>query len=186
MKRKEFLKRSITGGCACALLAFGGNPFISADDTTEQKQEKDEKQEFITSWTEDLMGIMDKNLDEKTKINIMENSGRRCAQKYYYPIATQFKGNVKGLMERMKSALMEVADYDEKKGTIHLVGKKFKSCICPLVRGRSALKSGTYCYCSQGWMKEVFEYVTGKKADVKLIKTILRGADCCEFNITVT
>ena len=79
-----------------------------------------------------------------------------------------------------------ILDYDEKNGTIHLVGKKFKSCFCPLVKGRSTLKSGTFCMCSQGWMKEVFETVSGKKVNVELEKTILRGSDCCAFKMTLT
>jgi predicted hydrocarbon binding protein len=186
LKREEFLKNAITGGCACALLALGGDKILSADDTVEKKPEKDANQEFITAWAEDLMGIMDRNLDEKTRVEIMEESGRRCAQKTYNPIVLKFKGNPEGLLDNMKKEFADRAVYDETNGTIHIVGKKFKSCFCPLVKGRSTLKSGTYCYCSQGWMKEVFETVTGKKVEVKLEKTILRGADCCEFKMTLT
>ena len=186
MKRGEFLKNVITGGCACAVLTLGGNKLYSADDTGEKKSNKDKNQEFITGWTENLMVIMDQNLDEKTRSKIMQESGRKCAEKTYKPIALKYKGNVKGILDFMKQEFADIADYDEKNGTIHLVGKKFKSCFCPLVKGRSSLKSGTYCFCSMGWMKEVFETVTGKKVKVELEKTILRGADCCAYKMILT
>jgi len=186
MKRHEFLKKVMTGGCACALLTFGANNALSAEDTKEKKPAKDQNQEFITGWAENLMIVMDQNLDEKTRINIMEASGRNCAEKHYKAIAMKYKGNMKGFLEHMKQQFANVADYDEKKGTIRMVGKKFKACFCPVVKGRSNLKSGTYCLCSQGWMKQVFGMVSGKKVDVRLEQTILRGADCCIFNMTLS
>jgi hypothetical protein len=186
MKRQEFLKNAITGGCACALLTFGTNNVLSADDTTKKKSEEDKNQEFISGWAENLMVILDQTLDEKTRSNIMEASGRNCAEKYYKAVALKFKGNVNALLDHLKKQFADVAEYDEKKGTIRLVSKKFKSCFCPVVKGRSSLKSGTYCLCSQGWMKQVFGMVSGKKVDVRLEKTILRGADCCIFNMSLS
>lgn len=185
MKRKDFLKSTFTGGCACALLALGGNPILSAQDTGEKKPEKDENQEFITSWIEEFMGIMDTNLDEKTRAKIMEESGRKCAQKTYHPVTSKFKGNLEGLLEQMRKGFAENVVYDQTKGTVHVVGKKQAACFCPLVKGRSTLKSGTYCCCSIGWVKEVFETVTGKKVEVIAERTILRGSDHCDFKITI-
>jgi predicted hydrocarbon binding protein len=186
MKRKEFLKNVLSGGCACTLLTLGGGKVLSADDTPEKKPEKDKNQEFITNWTENLMVIMDQNLDEKTREKIMQASGRKCAQNNFNPVALKYKGKVKELLSYLKQNFADFADYDEKNETIRMVSKKFKSCFCPLVKGRSSLKSPTYCLCSRGWMKEVFETVTGKKVEVELEQTILRGADCCSFKMTLT
>lgn len=184
MNRKEFLKNVLkTGTCACTMLLLSGKntAFAQSNDSDSKKDNKN--QEFIANWTEDLMKIMDQNLDEKTKTKIMEQSGRRCAEKTFKTLALKYKGNVKGLLAFMKEQWLENADFNEEKGVFRLVGKKFKSCFCPMVQGKSFLSTKTFCLCSRGWMKEVFETVTGKKVKVKLEKTILTGADHCEFTV---
>lgn len=186
MKRKDFLKCTLMGGCACSLLSLGGNTPLSAQETTEKKQEIDPAQAFITEWVENLMLTMDKTLDENTRVQIMEQGGRYCARKSYIPIAQKYKGDIPGLLELMKKQWADSLDYNEKTGTINITNKKATACLCPLVKGRSTLKSGTYCYCSQGWVKEVFEIVSGKNVAVKIMKSILRGGDCCQFQITLS
>ena len=184
MDRKEFIKSTLKGTCVCTMLLLGGKSTFA--DENEKKPKKDNKdQEFITGWTENLMEIMDQNLDEKTRKKIMEQSGRKCAEKTYKKIALKYKGNIKGLLDLMKQQWAESVDFDKEKNTIRVAAKKAKACFCPMVKGRSTLSSGTYCLCSQGWAKEVFETASGKKVEVELEKTILRGADQCVFKITL-
>jgi len=185
MKRGEFIKKVITGGCVCSMLTLGATQTLSGDESKEKKTEKDKNQEFIAGWVENLMLIMDKNLDEETRSKIMQESGRRCAEKTYKAVALKYKGNLMDFLDFLKKSFADIVDYDEKNNRIHLVGKKFESCICPMVKGRSTLKSGTYCMCSQGWMQKVFEIITGKKVKVELEQTMLRGADCCAFKMTL-
>jgi predicted hydrocarbon binding protein len=186
MDRKEFFKSTLkTGTCACAMLLLGGKGIAFASQEDSEKKE-DQIQKFISDWTESLMLIMDKNLDEKTKAKIMEESGRKCAEKTYKKVALKYKGNIKGFLDLMKQQWAEVADFDEGKGVIRFAGKKTKACVCPMVKGKSTLSTGTFCLCSRGWMKEIFETVTGKKANVKLEKTVLTGSDHCAFKITLT
>ena len=186
MDRKEFFKSTLkTGTCACAVLLLGGKDIAFAgQDESEKKEDKNQK--FISDWTENLMLIMDKNLDEKTKTKIMEESGRKCAESSYKNVALKYKGNVKSYLALMKQEWAEVADFDEGKGVIHVIGEKTKACFCPMVKGKSTLSTGTFCLCSRGLMKEIFETVSGKKANVKLEKTVLTGSDHCAFKITLT
>lgn len=191
MERKEFFKTTAkAGACACAMFFMGGTGGTLAAETTDKALEKAKeaakrKQQFVSAWTEDMVKIMDKNLDEKTKTEIMESSGRRCAQKTFQPVIDKYKGNIPGLLEHMKKYYIETADYNKSKGTILLHSKKLASCACPMVQGKQTLSTKTYCLCSQGWMKQVFEGVSGKKAKVKTLKTILTGAKQCVFNIAL-
>ncbi len=186
MDRKEFFKSTLkTGTCACAVLLLGGKDITFANQEDSEKKE-DKSQKFISDWTENLMLIMDKNLDEKTKAKIMEESGRKCAESTFKNVALKYKDNVKGFLALMKQQWAEVADFNEGKGVIQLAGKKTKACFCPMVKGKSTLSTGTFCLCSRGWMKEIFETVSGKKANVKLEKTVLTGSDFCAFKITLT
>ena len=165
MDRKEFIKSTLKGTCVCTMLLLGGkSTFADDNDAKSKKDNKD--QEFITGWTENLMEIMDQNLDEKTRTKIMEESGRKCAGKTYKKIALKYKGNINGLLALMKQQWAESADFDKEKNTIRVAAKKANACFCPMVKGRSTLSSGSYCLCSQGWAKEIFETVTGKKAEV--------------------
>lgn len=182
MNRKEFFKTGLKAGtCACALLFLGGKDIAFADSDSQQ----DKYQGFVSNWTENLMKIMDKHLDEETKTKIMEESGRKCAEKSYKQIALQYKGNVDGLMARMRQNWAEIADFDKEKGIIRVVGKKNQSCDCPMARGKTTLSTGTLCLCSRGWVKEVFETVTGEKVDVVFEKTRLTGADHCAYKIII-
>ena len=195
MDRKDFFKTTAkTGACVCAMFFMGGTADVLAE-TSDEEQKKakqqaelqaERKQQFISSWTEDMMKIMDDNLDQKTKTKIMEASGRRCAQKTFHPVITKFKDDIPGLLAHMKKHYIETAKYDKTKATILLHSKKMDACVCPMVQGKQTLSTKTYCLCSQGWMKQVFEGVSGKKAEVKTLKTILTGAKQCVFNIALT
>ncbi len=191
MDRKEFFKTTVKGGaCACAMMFLGGGD-LTADDKKQAEQREKEKQkekgerEFITNWTETLMLIMDKNLDEKTRTNIMEAGGRKCAERTFKPTALKFKGNTEGFLDTLKQMWAETVSYDKAKGTITLHMKKFERCFCPLAAGKKTFKTGTFCLCSQGWMKEVFETVTEKKVKAEMLSTILTGSDHCSVKITI-
>jgi predicted hydrocarbon binding protein len=43
--------------------------------------------------------------------------------------------------------------------------------------------SGTYCNCSRGWAKALFEGATGKPVEVNMEKSIINGDDQCRFEV---
>lgn len=56
-------------------------------------------------------------------------------------------------------------------------------CLCPIVeRGPEGL-SGTFCYCSAGYVQAMFESLTGKKSTVEILETIKRGGKGCKFKV---
>jgi hypothetical protein len=64
----------------------------------------------------------------------------------------------------------------------------YKKCYCPL--GRALLKDypgqlSSYCNCSRGWIKEMFEYALKKPVKVELEKSIVHGDNLCRFRITI-
>ena len=54
---------------------------------------------------------------------------------------------------------------------------------CPNVNIDITTKS--YCDCSLGWQKYMFEIVFGKPVEVRHIETILRGGKTCRFEIKI-
>ena len=57
-------------------------------------------------------------------------------------------------------------------------------CYCGRVKQtKEPFPTDTYCHCSTGWYKSLFEAAFDKPVKVKLKQSILQGADSCEFEI---
>ena len=60
--------------------------------------------------------------------------------------------------------------------------KRAAYCFCPIIgihldRGIS----DTYCYCGSGWYRQQWEAATGKPVSVKVMQSVVRGDDVCQF-----
>lgn len=193
MDRKEFLKAT---GCVCAMLGVGTigsrgsaqDEAGSPDDETASgpKKKPHPNQPLITGWTEEMMVTLDAHVEEETRAKIMETCGRGCARRTYGPNMKRLTGDLDALLREAEAAWARSATFDEETGVVHIVGRPSATCGCPLVEGRGELASATLCSCSRGWMKEVFETVTGAHAEVKLESSVLTGGECCSFRIALT
>ncbi|MBU7018141.1 MAG: hypothetical protein HXS44_11585 [Theionarchaea archaeon] len=124
------------------------------------------------------------NVDLETKQKIMELCGEACARE-------------DGDLQIAEKIARETADEEEilarvnKEiswcGTWIRKGKTIQStcvkCGCPLVRNKIIEPTGTFCYCSRGWVKKIFETTLRKPVTVELEKTIGRGDEVCKFVI---
>jgi hypothetical protein len=58
-------------------------------------------------------------------------------------------------------------------------------CYCGRVKQtKEPFRTDTYCHCSTGWYRSLFEAAFGKPVTVKLKQSIIQGARSCEFEIT--
>ena len=128
-------------------------------------------------WITTLMSGLEKNVDEKTLARILEQCGRQCQSQ-------SFVKKAKGLYEKSK----DIDDFLEKFGRAYKHLRRegeevyivYPRCFCSQVNKIPKGKlSGTYCNCSRGWAKEMFETVTGKPCEVELLSSIKRGAKEC-------
>jgi len=60
---------------------------------------------------------------------------------------------------------------------------EYEKCYCPLVRDYKETLPATFCNCSRGWLKELFESALEKPVEVKLEKSIKRGDEICRFRV---
>jgi predicted ArsR family transcriptional regulator len=74
--------------------------------------------------------------------------------------------------------------YDREKGVITVVGPERGDCFCPLIDCKYTPKSA--CNCSLGWQQHVYETVLGKKVQVELKESVLRGGKRCVFVVRVS
>jgi len=130
-------------------------------------------------WVQNLVASMDAHLDEQTKTALMESCGRACARGGAINSAKTCQGNADRLVTTLENSIGK--GHARRDGdVVHVVYPKR---LCHLVaKGPPALPD-TYCLCSRGWLKEMFETVLGEPVEVELLDSVKRGADQCSFTV---
>lgn len=60
---------------------------------------------------------------------------------------------------------------------------QFQSCPCPMLADVDRLETETWCQCTAGYSKALFERAFGCEVDVELLKSIKTGGDICLMKI---
>ena len=153
-----------------------------------------EKVDFAKSWLKRLMNVMDENLDEGTRKKIMENCGKECFCTYNGTAAIPNPGieAVDRYLDKLAKLYgKENANRDGNKIYFNYVqnpkGLKIEDgyCLCPLTEDGPEGLSPTYCICSTGYVKEMFERIVGKPVKVELLESLRRGGKKCRFLIRI-
>jgi predicted ArsR family transcriptional regulator len=134
-------------------------------------------------WITALMDGLDKNVDEKAIAKMLEQCGRQCQSQSFIKKARaiyQKSKNTEDFLEKLARVHKHLHREGDK---VYLV---YPKCYCSQVnkipKGRL---SGTYCNCSRGWAKALFEGATGKPVEVTMEKSIINGNDQCKFRIVL-
>jgi Family of unknown function (DUF6144) len=135
----------------------------------------------LQKWVGTLIDGLDSSVDEETKINLLENCGRKC-------ISPNFIKKVKSCKAKSKNN----DDFLDRLGAIwkhlRLSGDKifveYDRCYCPMIKSYKGRLSAAFCNCSRGWIKEAFESAIEKPVTVVLEKSIKRGDKICRFRVS--
>ncbi len=113
----------------------------------------------------------------------MEKSGEACALTGSFKIAKKIAEE----STEINDIIAKANDQIPWCGNWKMEGSKISSvcleCGCPLIRNKIVLPNRTFCYCSVGWAKKIFETLLKKPVDVNLEKSKGSGDDICKFNI---
>lgn len=60
---------------------------------------------------------------------------------------------------------------------------KFLWCECHMLKNIEQLSSTTWCHCTEGYTKALFEHVLGCEVESELVRTIKTGHECCVVKI---
>jgi predicted hydrocarbon binding protein len=132
-------------------------------------------------WIENLMGAMDAHLDQGTKAALMESCGRACARLGAIGSAEKCQGDVDKLVTTLERWIGE-GNAQRDGDVVHVV---YPRCLCHLVAKGPERLPDTYCLCSRGWLKEMFETVVNHPVEVALLESVKRGAKQCRFTVTL-
>jgi hypothetical protein len=188
MERKKFLRVSLClgalGGVRQALgeEPKGATPPAPATPAVAPPNRCEGQAEFGRRLLARFMTDMDAQLDEPRRVALMEARGRSCARLGPIRLAQAHKGNLEAFIEDFGRHMGP--DGLRREGNV--VKVKYPTCYCPLASEIKEALSPTYCNCSVGWLKELYETVTGKPVKVEVLETVKRGGQACRFNVILT
>ena len=156
---------------------------ISNDETAEKIVFGDNNtaiSEDNPTWVKNTMQRLEKNFDSNSIKNIRIN----CQCGYGMDEKTDL---VKELIEA-SSNFEEFAGQEKAKaaglscinGELHL---QFPFCPCPMLEGVDKLDTDSWCQCTTGYSKVLFEKAFGCRVDVELLKSVKMGDEICLMKI---
>ena len=138
------------------------------------------ERDFIDNWVTDLLDTMDQQLDEKTRIRLMEGCGRGCYLRHQFKQDIAAKGC--GSLEKLIKAYDENFEIWREGDTVHIrYGKVSKKCYCPVVRNRHPGGKDLHCECTRGTHQTIFETALGRPVPVEVLESVRRGGVTCHF-----
>ena len=137
--------------------------------------------DHLHTWLESAISALEKQVDEKERVSILESCGRACAR--HGRVVADAKAirnsgkKIDELLDKLSHETSGLVEWRKENETVHLV---YKKCFCPL-RREGFVSVPNFCSCSVGWIKEVFETASGRPVRVELEQTIGRGDPVCKF-----
>jgi hypothetical protein len=189
MDRKQFIKKSVHLGMGSGALLLWGAPGKSPAAHAAQTAEGtscEKKQDFAQAWVKRLMETMDSQLDAAARTKLMEACGRACFRASHGE-AKEAKPQPDDF-DKLPARLREFAGKDGVRREGNAVYFSYGTsgrCYCPLVESAPPILPATYCNCSVGYVKEMFERALGKPVKVELTESIKRGGKACRFTVEV-
>ncbi len=132
-----------------------------------------------------LMGKMDEELDEKTRKQIMESCGRQCISKSTIDKAKRLKARSRSLDEFLDLLNRNHIGGGRLETKGQVISGGYDRCYCGAVSRSKQPISLTYCSCSAGWYRELFERTLEKPVEVEALGSIIHGSPKCLFNIHI-
>ena len=146
-------------------------------------------------WVKSAMERMDGLLGSKERTAVMEECGRNCCD-INKGVASTFMNRKAGcdsldeFLEREAQKPVRGTKLSRKGNEIRFYytprsfGKGMR-CYCQLVSALPASEtmSPTYCMCSVGFVKSLWERLLDKPVRVSLVRSAITGSDECEFKI---
>ena len=137
------------------------------------------RSQFSHRWVTSLLAAIDGSLNRETTERLMESCGRACARSGAVEAAADCAGDLEAFLLKMRGWVGE-RNLSVDGTTVHLV---YDRCLCSQSADLPEHLGATYCHCSRGWLKEMFETVVGRPVEVDLDSSIKGGSDRCRFTV---
>lgn len=131
-------------------------------------------------WVKFICCELEKHFDEHTIKNIRMDCN--CTEKL---------AESKEFIKKIYTASSSIEDFVEKMNAYSAgwyikegyLFTKYFSCPCPMLESIDILPTKTWCYCTVGYSKKIFEYVFDCEVEVELLESIKMGNSQCLMKI---
>ncbi len=149
----------------------------------------------ISEWVKGVMERLDTLVDEKTRIQVMEYCGYNCA---HVNKSVLEQAKARRIKYKSIDEFLEAEQHKPTQGTrliregeilYHFYTPSSfippMRCVCSLLSGLPDDEriSPTYCHCSKGFVKKLWEDVLERPVKVELLESVMSGAQECKFAI---
>lgn len=181
MNRKNFIHDSLKLGLGCCAVALAlRNDAAGADAPAEPPSPLQREKDFTDNWLTDLLAMINAELDEPTRVKLIEGCGRGCYRRHQFKqdIAAAAHGTVDGLVEAYHSICEAWREGDD----LHLrYGETSAVCYCPVLRGRALPHGDLHCHCTKATHQAIVETALGRPVRMEIVETLRRGGRTCHF-----
>jgi predicted hydrocarbon binding protein len=134
-------------------------------------------------WIMRLIAGLDEHVDEKTKAAILEQCGRQCQSQAFIKKA-------KSIYKKSSDIGDFLSKFEQVYKNLHIEGNDvyiiYSKCYCSQVNKIPKGKlSETYCNCSRGWAKALFEGALDRPVEVVMEESVIKGDKQCKFRIII-
>lgn len=118
--------------------------------------------------------------DEEEQAGLLMERGKLCISKAYIKLAKAAAKDTKNDREFLINLGKVYPMLKLEEDKIYVV---YPKCYCPTRKIFKGEVPHFYCHCSVGWVKEMFEQALGRKIEVKLESSVLRGDNDCRLRV---
>lgn len=137
--------------------------------------------------TRETMDRLERVFDEESRVRIMERCGRQCCGPTHQKVRKalfQESNSLEEFLEKLNELEAGKAHYRiTEQGAIIV---EHPTCMCGQVKEAARrFPNHTYCMCSVGFNKELFETVLGRKVDVILVTSAICDGGPCRLVVRI-
>ncbi len=131
-------------------------------------------------WVKNTMKRLEKHFDVQTVKKIRMNCQCGYAMDKKLNLVKELMKSASSLEEFASQDKAKTAGLSYEKGELYL---QFPFCPCPMLAEVDKLETNTWCQCTTGYSKVLFEKAFDCKIDVELLKSVKMGDDSCRMKI---
>lgn len=131
-------------------------------------------------WVKSTMCRLENKFDKATVKEIRMNCQCGYGMDEKLAFLNELKDNSSNMEEFASSDKAKAAGLYYENGTLYL---QFLFCPCPMLDTVDKLDTKTWCQCTTGYSKVLFEKAFGCSVDVELLKSIKSGDNICLMKI---
>ena len=134
------------------------------------------------AWVRHVVASLERHFSRDTVRSVM--MGCHCENLCRLGEMKQWLGQLYGESSSVASFVEKVnshgAGWRIEDGAIYT---KFLWCECHMLKDVDSFSSTTWCHCTEGYTKALFEHVLGCEVESELVQTIKTGHECCIVKI---